>query len=349
MPFLYAQAPEGNFAACRRYGGRAASRGEELFPTRFCGSGGGLSVKGKKAGAIDLGGTHVRAALLNESWEIERMVKEETFHGDCEEGLVNQLCRMIRSLTEASEELISLGVGIPGVVERSGRLRYIVNIPELNGVNLGGALEEKLGIPVYSVNDASAAALAEARMGAGKNFESVYYITVSTGIGGGFVFKGQVLEGAFGYAGEVGGILVRKEEIAPKKEASPALFPGSVETLASGTALTRQGSRITGQKLKHAGEVFAAAAVGQKWADDLVSQMAWDLAMMCVDISYTVNPEVFVFGGGCMTEGNPFFEQMCYFYRQIADEGLHKTRFLRAILAEPGIMGAAMYGQRRKR
>lgn len=318
-----------------------------------------------KNGAIDLGGTYIRAAILNEDWKIEKIIKETTAHGKNEIFLVNQICRMIGTLMEQEEEIESLKIGIPGVVERSGEIRYIANIPELTGIKLGEILEKELNIPVYCVNDANAAALGEALMGAGRGFESVYYITVSTGIGGGFVYRGHVMEGAFGYAGEAGGILVR--EIPEQKKAELekfaefldrssfdgketkglALFPGSVETQASGMAIVNQGSCITGKTKKHAGEIFDAARAGEDWADKLVDQMAWDLAVMCVNISYVINPNIFVFGGGCMTEDNPFFDRMCRYYRQIADERLERTRFSRAILSESGIIGAAMYGQGR--
>lgn len=81
---------------------------------------------------------------------------------------------------------------------------------------------------------------------------------------------------------------------------------------------------------------------GELWGIALVDQMAYDLAMMCADISYIVNPQIFVFGGGCMTIDNPFFDKMCKNYYEIVDEGLHNIIFKRAALYEAGIIGAAI-------
>lgn len=100
----------------------------------------------------------------------------------------------------------TIGIGVPGVVNEEGILKYISNIPELEGINLTSVLKQKIKVPVTVVNDANAAAIAEAKIGAGRNFKSVYYITVSTGIGGGFVLNGDIVKGASGYAGEAGSI-----------------------------------------------------------------------------------------------------------------------------------------------
>lgn len=289
--------------------------------------------------AIDLGGTNIRCAVLNEQYEIECLEKERTVHTGSLEDNIKQIVKLIQNCSCIKDEKTTIGIGVPGVVNEEGILKYISNIPELEGINLTSVLKQKIKVPVTVVNDANAAAIAEAKIGAGRNFKSVYYITVSTGIGGGFVLNGDIVKGASGYAGEAGSILIRKEN---KDSFGSKLFPGSIECYASGNAITRRGSSVTGKSLKDAGEVFKAAKNGELWGIALVDQMAYDLAMMCADISYIVNPQIFVFGGGCMTIDNPFFDKMCKNYYEIVDEGLHNIIFKRAALSEAGIIGAAI-------
>ena len=151
--------------------------------------------------AIDLGGTNIRCAVLNEQYEIECLEKERTVHTGSLEDNIKQIVKLIQNCSCIKDEKTTIGIGVPGVVNEEGILKYISNIPELEGINLTCVLKQKIKVPVTVVNDANAAAIAEAKIGAGRNFKSVYYITVSTGIGGGFVLNGDIVKGASGYAG----------------------------------------------------------------------------------------------------------------------------------------------------
>lgn len=283
--------------------------------------------------AIDLGGTNVRAALVNEKGEMAGLIKERTRSED----VINQLVELIGRLKKATT-VSGAGIGVPGAVDREGRLRYVSNLPILEGKALGKELTERTGMPVNVVNDGNAAALAEALLGAGKGLESVYYVTVSTGIGGGFVYQGKLMSGAAGFAGEVGGTIVRRQET----ESFRGLYPGAIEGLSAGDALTERGSRLSGRKLAHAGEVFEAADQGEDWALMLIDEMAKDLAVMFAGISFAINPDIFVVGGGCMKRQDCFFEKMQKYFLKMTPEGLHTTRFAPASLEEPGLLGAAL-------
>ncbi|MBX4340878.1 ROK family protein, partial [Mycobacterium tuberculosis] len=90
-------------------------------------------------------------------------------------------------------------------------------------------------------NDANAAALAESKIGAGKDAESVFYITVSTGVGGGYVYNGHVISGAQGNCGEIGNMI-----IDPQAVGAPGLNKGALEALASGTAIGKKAESVFG-------------------------------------------------------------------------------------------------------
>lgn len=160
-------------------------------------------------------------------------------------------------------------------------------------IPLASMVEEHFQLPVKVDNDANVAAVAEAILGAGSGCESVYYLTVSTGVGGGFVINGKVFQGANGYAGEVGNMIV-----VPNGIKHPALNAGALETLASGTAMGVAGKA----KGIHGGAeaVFREAKALNKVAQTIVDEALEYLAIAIANLTHAINPEVFVVGGGVM-------------------------------------------------
>ena len=117
---------------------------------------------------------------------------------------------------------------------------------------------------------------------------------------------------------------------------------GAVENEASGTAVTRKGKAVFGDKINHAGDVFDLARSGDEQALKIVDDMAYDLAMMFCAIGHIIDPHVFVVGGGVMKGKDVFFEKMESYYRSMIHVGMQPVVFKEALLDEPGIIGAAM-------
>ena len=135
-------------------------------------------------------------------------------------------------------------------------------------------------------NDVKVAALGEAVLGGGKGFPIVYYVTISTGIGGALVIDQKVISGQNGHAGEIGNICIDRN-----REKYNILNAGAVENEASGTAITRKGRELFGEQIAHAGNVFELARTGDEKALKLVDDMAYDLAMMFSAIGHILNPQ----------------------------------------------------------
>ena len=186
-------------------------------------------------------------------------------------------------------------------------------------------------------NDVKVAALGEAVLGAGKGYPIVYYVTISTGVGGALVIDKKVISGQNGHAGEVGNICIDRN-----REKYNILNVGAAENEASGTALTRKGRELFGDKIHNAGDVFDLARSGDEKALKLVDEMAYDLAMMFCAIGHIIDPHIFVVGGGVMKGKDVFFEKMETYYRSMIHEGMQPVIFREAELEEPGILGAAM-------
>ena len=157
---------------------------------------------------IDIGGTNLKAGLVNDEGSILAMEKRKIAEVSDQKALVEALVALTQSLTERGgltpEQIRSVGVGVPGAVEiHSGAVLSTCNLP-LRNVPLRKLFHRYLPYPLYVENDANCAALAEYYAGAGKGSKRFVTITLGTGVGAGILHNGQIYHGANGMAGEVG-------------------------------------------------------------------------------------------------------------------------------------------------
>ena len=290
---------------------------------------------------IDLGGTNLRVAVVTHEG---RLVEELTVETESEKGPYYVIDQMIQLCEKIMRErnIEAIGIGSPGPLDvKQGLILSPNNLPGWDNIPLVDMLEKALHKKVVLDNDANAAALAEAVLGAGKGKESVFYLTVSTGVGGGYVFRHQLIQGAHFCAGEVGNMIVDRD--GPPHH---ALNIGSLETLASGTALKQQGNQRLGLN-GHAGEVFALANEGNPEAIEIVDQMLTSLAKGISNIVHTIDPHIIVLGGGVMQSKEYIMTLLLekvndYLYPQLRN----KVQIECASLGtKAGIIGAALLTQ----
>ena len=151
----------------------------------------------KKVLAFDIGGTNMRLALVNEKFEVEKRMDLSTVTGN-PEAFMNNCIKLIEQFP--LEDVLAIGAGVPGVVNRE--TGEILDLPHVHikNVQFGKILSEKFNLPVYLRNDAEVACLGEAYLGAGKDYERVFFITVSTGLGGALCVDQKIQD----YVTEVG-------------------------------------------------------------------------------------------------------------------------------------------------
>jgi glucokinase len=287
---------------------------------------------------IDLGGTNIRTAIVGEDGEIKKILQERA---EADKGYTYTIDKMFRMVEEISEgeSILGIGIGSPGPLDpKGGVILSPPNLPGWDHVPLVQMFKECFRTEVKLNNDANVAALAEARTGSGKGSDSVCYITVSTGIGGGFVINDQIFNGAQGYAGEIGNMIVN-----PNGSQHANLNKGSWESHASGTAIGRIGRErlgITGG----AAEVFRLAENGNDAAQGIIDEAVDYLAVGIANIAHTVNPEVFVIGGGVLKSEQlvlqPLREKVKgYLYPELA-----RTIDIRSAMlgGNAGVVGASM-------
>ncbi|WP_416327064.1 ROK family protein [[Eubacterium] hominis] len=287
---------------------------------------------------VDLGGTNVRVAKVDENGNILQIVKEPTEVGKGVQHVVDKIIKLIESI-DGYQECEGIGMGVPGPVDTvEGKMVLATNLPGFEGFPIAKTISDHFHIPTFVDNDVNVAGMGEAMLGAGKGLPIVYYVTISTGIGGALIVNERVVAGKNGHAGEVANIIIDRN-----REKVNYLNVGAVENEASGTAITRKGKEIFGDDaIQHAGDVFDLARKGDEKAIALCDQVAYDIAVMFSAIAHVVDPYVFVVGGGVMKGKDVFFDKMEAYYRTMIHKGMQTVEFKEALLEEPGIVGAAM-------
>jgi glucokinase len=287
---------------------------------------------------IDLGGTNVRCSTVQMDGTVIETVKGPSHADEGAEAIISNIASMIRQLKDW-QNASGIGAAAPGPVARDGNgMAMCTNIPCLAKFPLRDTLQNELHLPCFLGNDADAAGLAEALVGAGRGLRTVIYITLSTGIGGAIVYNGKLLPGSHGYSMEVASMSV--DGSRPKINL-PA--NGAVEDWASGTSVTRLGrEKMPDQTIVHAGQVFDLAAQGVGPAAAIVDQVTTDLAVMFGNLATTIDPDCFILGGGMMKSAGLFLPMVKEKYQARVLPALRDTAFLTASLDEPGVVGAAM-------
>lgn len=293
---------------------------------------------------IDLGGTNVRTLLVDENGKTYSEVKDTTERENGPDYVCAKIIRQISSLDTTVCGGLSgvegIGIGVPGPVDVvNGTMIMATNLPGFENYPICEKLADKFNLPVFIDNDANVAGLAEAILGAGKEYPTCYYVTISTGIGGAFIVDGKLVSGGRGHAGEIGNIIVKNNGYK-----FGGLNPGAAEGETSGTAITRKGKAILGDdKVAHAGDVFRLASEGDLKAQSIVDECISELATMFANIAHTVDPHCFVLGGGVMKSKDYFLDQLIEQFNSKIHVGMRgHIPLLQAKLEDCGAIGAAM-------
>ncbi|MBW4668661.1 MAG: ROK family protein [Cyanomargarita calcarea GSE-NOS-MK-12-04C] len=273
--------------------------------------------------ALDFGGTKLAAGLVNlGSREWLRYERRFSPHNASASTDLEIMRSLAHSLLQGKKPA-AIGVSFGGPVDATmGKVRLSHHVSGWENIPLREWLEEEFGVAVSVDNDANVAALGEHRFGTGQGYESIFYITVSTGVGGGWILNGKPWRGAGGMAGEIGHMVV--DPTGP-----PCLCGkrGCVERLASGPymaldvreVLGREGERRRGgeiiQRLVEnnlelvTGKVVSEAALlGDVLAEDILYRGAWGLGMGIGNVANLVNPQLFVLGGSVAKSGERWWE-----------------------------------------
>ena len=286
---------------------------------------------------IDLGGTNVRVAKVDEEGKIVQDLIERSHGSEGPRELVRDTIFSMLDKIEDLDKCEGIGIAIPGPVDTYNMVMTISNnIVGFENYPIAQIIKDRYKLPVYLDNDANMAALAEATFGAGKGKPIVYYITHSTGVGGGLVINGHVVSGQLGYAGEIGNIIVKDG----CKRYSEYLNAGSIESESSGTGLGRKAVSLYGEG-KTAKDIFDKLKQGDPKAKEVIDEMADNMGRLLATIGQVVDPHCFVIGGGVSSQSEYYWPKMIEAYHKYFN-GIKPAEVLKAKLSEPGVLGAAM-------
>jgi glucokinase len=239
---------------------------------------------------VDIGGSRIKLADVDGA-KIRKQEVIPTPAGVAPAEFLDTLTRTIRALVPSPT---AIGLAIPGEVDRNGRCYRLPNIPGFEGVALAAELEHRLGARVVVENDATAAALGEARFGHGRTHASFLIVTLGTGIGGGLVLDRRLVRGTNGFAGEIGHVTV---DISPTAPGCVCGNRGCLESFTSARALVER-ARRDGVPANDAGDVAEAARRGNASALAAFETMADMFAVALNSIQNVLDLDAIVFSGG---------------------------------------------------
>ena len=309
-------------------------------------------MSGGETIGVDLGGTKMLIGVLSEAGTKPLYEQREASTGQTEEELVELLVREVTEARDARPDVVAVGLGIPATIDHDkGIAVAAVNLP-LSDVPIREIVSERVGLPVFVDNDANVAAYAEYLFGAARGMPHMVMLTVGTGIGGGLILGGEVYRGSTGAGAELGHIVIQADG-PPCQGNCPN--HGCVESLASGTALGREGRAVAesspdstvGKMLAEGREIDGHAVTEAALAGDEVAIGVFDLigsrlGVACASLANIFQPDAIVVGGGVIAAGDLLLEPARRELRQRALNPMNKTPILEATLGnDAGMIGAA--------
>ena len=302
---------------------------------------------------IDLGGTTAKIGLfttsgaLLEKWEVATDTSNAGEH--ILENLAADVLDKMKEKSIQPEQVEGVGIGVPGPVLDSSIVPIVcANLGGWGERNVSAQLSGLLdGLKVLVGNDANVAALGEIWMGAAKGAKNAVMVTLGTGVGGGVVVNGKVIDGVHGAGGEIGHITVNRHETA----VCGCGKRGCLEQYSSATGVVRCMKKLLDENPDTpcvlrgtefaAKDVFDAARNGDALAAREVDEMSDTLGMALANIASTVDPEAFLVGGGVARAGDVLFAPLNKHFQEYAFKSCRETPIKQASLGnDAGIYGA---------
>ncbi|OOM80085.1 ROK family protein [Clostridium sp. BL-8] len=240
---------------------------------------------------IDIGGTQLRVAIFDES---EKIIKRVKFKNERDLGCVKNLSKLVDFINSEKEnyEFLGIGIGCPGPLDiKKGKILNPPNLIGWNEFNIVEFFEKETFLKTKLNNDANVAGLAEALYGNGEGYESVFFITISTGIGGAYILNNKIIGGANSAAAEINNIIINED-----KYSHNGLNYGGLEGQCSGTNIARIASEKLNENL-NTKDVFKLYYLKDKLAVQIIENFCENIAKGIANICAVVDPDIFIIGG----------------------------------------------------
>ena len=299
---------------------------------------------------VDLGGTTVKIAVFSSEgkllfkWEIPTAT--ENGGAQILPDIAEAVLSYCKEKDISAENVIGLGIGIPGAVDRTGVVATCDNLG-WGRTDVVQVLQNLTGFTVKAGNDATVAAVGECWKGSGQGCKNMVMVTLGTGVGGGIVIDGKPLHGTTGAAGEIGHMVLNPNETKPCNCGKY----GCVEQYCSATGIVRMTTDYLAQSTETsslrdiekitAKDVFDAAAAGDAVAQRVLEQVYAYMGEFIANICIVLNPELVVIGGGVSKAGEPLLEGIRRHFDKYIYHASRDVEFRLATLGnDAGVYGA---------
>jgi glucokinase len=298
--------------------------------------------------AVDLGGTHLRVALVDDTGRILKQHKQDTPKGDSAQDIIDALAQAAECWGCNELPVVAVSIMVPGGVNCDNSVvLQAPNLPSLVNFPLKAELEQRLGWPVFLENDANAAALGEMWLGAARGCRNVVSVTLGTGVGGGVILDGKLWRGSHGTAGEIGHTTV--DPFSGLKCKCGNI--GCLELFASATAIVRMtreslssfpNTSLNGDDLT-ARKVYEAGLGGDELALAVFKRVGLYLGIGLANVINFLDPQIIVISGGVVNGWDLFAAEM---YRQVEERAfraiVQQVKIAKAECGDnAGLLGAA--------
>lgn len=314
---------------------------------------------------VDLGGTNMRIAAIERSGQRLETICTDTLVSRGRDSVIAEMCNAISKLAakfSARYEFAGVGVGVPGIIDlEAGTVCAAAHLPDWTDYPVKSEIQQRLGTPVILENDANCAALGEKWLGAGRDVNGLCMVTLGTGVGGAFIFNGEIWHGMIGMAGEIGHMTV-----TPDGPECGCGNRGCLEQFASATAIKRMAMEFVAAgrapELARAMQanaefsakmIFQYALQGDAAAQQIFDTVGWALGVVLSSLVDALNLSMYVIGGGVSSAWEAFSPAL---FRELGRRsivfrasdpaasrpGKKKTVVTRAVLgSDAGLIGAA--------
>jgi glucokinase len=301
---------------------------------------------------IDLGGTNLKAGIVERDGKITHRLSIKTNYNADSQAISNQIFELIDEIIKDAHvkksDIIGVGLGSPGLIDKKGEtIIFSPNLPRWRNIPIKRLVIERFSMPCVLENDANAAAWGEKWVGAGKDVNSLVMLTLGTGIGGGIVIDNKLWRGANNVAAEIGHMIIHMD--GPKCSCGNN---GCIEAYASATAMVRRFKESlkggASSSLKDSREITAkmindAAFQGDRASLDIIEETGRYLGIALVNVMHILNPEMIVLTGGMIGSGELLMNPIRQVTKQKAFEASYRdTKIVFSQLGnDAGIIGAA--------
>lgn len=299
---------------------------------------------------IDVGGTTVKLAYFNEAGDMLHKWEIPTNTADNGTAILPDIAQAVKNYLNENNipqsNILGLGVGVPGPVDRYGTVNRCVNLGW--GIfNIEKELSDLTGLPVKAGNDANVAALGELWKGGGQGCLNMVLATLGTGIGGGIIIDGKIVYGSHGAGGEIGHMVLNREESVP----CGCGKYGCAEQYGSATGIVRTALRHLNRSLHPSKlrdiehltckDIFDAAETGDVLANEILEIIYSQLAEFLSNVCCVVDPDRVVIGGGVSKAGGPLLNGIRRHMHKFVFHAIRDVEFSLATLGnDAGAYGA---------